>query len=72
MKIALFKSTSTGAIVPWDENFSNTFGSYIRISEWVDVEFKPLPVSETDNAVQLAKAKRLSDLYAEIAAMKGE
>lgn len=72
MKIALFKSTSTGAIVPWDEGFTNTGGHYVRTTEWVDVDFPALPDVDTANAIAAAKANRLSALYAEIAALKGE
>ena len=72
MKIALFKSTLAGAIVPWDESFTNTSGAYVRTTEWVDVDFPALPDVDTANAIAAAKANRLSALYAEIAALKGE
>lgn len=72
MKIALFKHTVHGDIVPWDDTFRNSGGRYVRISEWVDVQFPMLPDDVTTNAADAVKAKRLSELYAEIAALKGE
>jgi len=72
MKIALFKSTITDTVVVWDELFGNIKGLYVRVSEWVDVVFPMLPTAEANDALNAAKARKLSALYAEIAALKGE
>ena len=72
MKIALFKSTITDTVVPWDDSFGNTQGQYVRVSEWVDVVFPMLLKAEANDALNAAKARKLSALYAEIAALKGE
>jgi hypothetical protein len=72
MQIALFRSVTTGSVVPWDDSFVNHGNRYTRISHWVDVEFPLLPESELVDALAVAKAERIAALHAEIAALKGE
>ena len=72
MKIALFKSTVINHVVPWDEGFTNTSNNYVRVSEWVDVDFPMLPDDAVASMFLDVKAKRLSALQAEIAKLKGE
>lgn len=52
MKLAQFKSTDSSHTAYWDESMEDASG-YVRVSQYVDVEFPPLKSSDVISA-QLA------------------
>jgi len=55
-KIALFKNIENDYI-SMTESWADTSPAFVRISEYVDVEFKMLPVSERINDLMLLAKK---------------
>lgn len=47
MKIAQFKSPSGSAWILTEKETTHAYSEYVRMSEWVEVEFAPLPPEET-------------------------
>ena len=84
MKLALFK-TNYGYLVPLKE-WADFFTGYTRVSEFIDVEFPPLPGNELAERQIFAlneEIKKISEEYAnckkllidkkeELAKLKGE
>lgn len=70
--VALFEMTTAGCgtyQTVWDRVPSNL--DYVRISDWLEIEFTPRNAEDLAAERALEIATKLAQLHAEIAALKG-
>jgi len=71
--VALFEMTTAGCgtyRTVWDRVPSNL--DYVRISDWLEIEFTPRNAEDLAAERALEIATKLAHLHAEIAALKGD
>lgn len=73
--VALFEMTTAGCgsatyQTVWDRVPSNL--DYVRISDWLEIEFTPRNAEDLAAERALEIATKLAHLHAEIAALKGD